>query len=241
MRHYEKPVEAPYWLTGLLNSVRKALSDIWETPLRLKNYTTADLPDPARYMQGLIYDETEQKVALSIGSEWRYLFADDRASNYESHLVEISSDETTALTAGAAKKTIRWPYKFRLEHPEGGLGVRAHLATTSSSGAVSVDINQDGASILSTILSIDQDEKTSVTAGTPAVLSNGVLEDDAEITFDIDAAGTGAAGLKVWLIGYQLGDFGILYEGDMNVTANDLEMLEGDMTDGDDILLQEAA
>ena len=40
-------------------------------------------------------------------------------------------------------------------------------------------------------------EKTSTTAATAAVISDSAIADDAELTFDIDTAGTGAAGLKV--------------------------------------------
>src|SRR3546814_18818128 len=75
------------------------------------------------------------------------------------------------------------------------------LTTASSSGAVTVDINEAGSTILSTKLTIDQGEKTSTTAATPAVISDASLGDDAEITIDVDGAGTDAAGLKVTLIG----------------------------------------
>jgi hypothetical protein len=68
---------------------------------------------------------------------------------------------------------------------------------------VTVDINEGGSTILSTKLSIDANEKTSTTAATAAVISDTALANDSEITFDIDAAGTGAKGLKVALIGYQ--------------------------------------
>ncbi len=111
------------------------------------------------------------------------------------------SDETTAITAGAGKVTYRMPYAFTLRSSP--LGVRASLTTASSSGVVTVDINEAGTSILSTKLTIDQSEKTSTTAATPAVVSDVTLADDAEITIDIDGAGTGAAGLKVYLIGYR--------------------------------------
>lgn len=107
-------------------------------------------------------------------------------------------DETTTITAGTAKLTFRMPFGFR------ALDVRASLATASSSGAVTVDINEGGSSILSTEITIDQDEKTSVTAATPAVISDPVLADDAEMTVDIDDAGTGAKGLKVALLGYRI-------------------------------------
>ena len=76
---------------------------------------------------------------------------------------------------------------------------RASLATASTSGIPEVDINKNGVSIFSTLLSIDANEKTSVTAATPAVLSTTTFADDDELTFDIDVAGTGAKGLKVTL------------------------------------------
>lgn len=242
MRDFFRPTEAPYWLAGVLASIREALGDIWPRPLLLKDYSTAALPDPGAFRQGLAYDSDENDIAFSDGATWRYLFSGAEPTIYESHLIELG-DDTSVLTGGTAKKVLRWPYKFVLEHPEGGLGVRASLAAASSSGAVAVDINQDGTSILATALSIDESETTSVTAGTPAVLANAVLEDDAQLSFDVDAAGAGARGLKLWLIGYRLGsdDFGIVLEGDMNITANDLEMLEVDMTGGIDLLLQEAA
>jgi hypothetical protein len=51
-----------------------------------------------------------------------------------------------------------------------------------------------------TKVTIAASSKTSV-GGTPAVLTTTALTDDAEITVDIDGAGTGAKGLKLWLIG----------------------------------------
>jgi hypothetical protein len=51
-------------------------------------------------------------------------------------------------------------------------------------------------------LTIDNTEKTSKTAATPAVISDTALADDAEITIDIDQVGDGTAkGLKITLIG----------------------------------------
>jgi hypothetical protein len=81
--------------------------------------------------------------------------------------------------------------------------VRASLTTAQASGSIfTVDINESGTSILSTKLTIDNTEKTSVTAATPAVISDSSLADDAEITVDIDQIGNGTAkGLKITLIG----------------------------------------
>lgn len=106
-------------------------------------------------------------------------------------------DETTAITTGVAKVTFRMPYAFTVT------AVRASLTTVSSSGIPTVDINEAGVSILSTKLTIDASEKTSTTAATAAVISDASLADDAEMTIDIDVAGTGAAGLKVYIIGYR--------------------------------------
>ena len=108
-----------------------------------------------------------------------------------------ASDETTALTTGTAKVTFRMPVAFTLT------AVRASLTTAQASGSIfTVDINQSGSSVLGTKLTIDNTEKTSVTAATPATITTSALTDDAEITIDIDQIGNGTAtGLKITLIG----------------------------------------
>jgi hypothetical protein len=110
-------------------------------------------------------------------------------------IIVAASDEATTLTAGTSYVTFRMPFAMTLT------SVRASLTTASTSGAVTVDINEGGATLLSTKLTIDQDEKTSTTAATPAVISDSALADDAEISIDVDGAGTGATGLKITLIG----------------------------------------
>ena len=107
------------------------------------------------------------------------------------------SDESTALTTGTAKVTFRMPFGFTLT------GVRGSVTTAPTGSVLTVDINADGTSILSTKLTIDASEKTSTTAATPAVISDTALADDAEITIDIDTVGStvAGAGLKVYLIG----------------------------------------
>lgn len=105
------------------------------------------------------------------------------------------SDLTTDLTAAT---NVGY---FRVPRPMQNVSVRASLLTASSSGVVTVDINRNGASILSTKLTIDANEKTSVTAATAAVLTTTTLSDDDEITIDIDTAGTGAKGLIVTVMG----------------------------------------
>ena len=108
-----------------------------------------------------------------------------------------ASDETTALTTGTKKVTFRMPFAMTLT------AVRASLTTAQASGSIfTVDIKEGGTTILSTKLTIDNAEKTSTTAATPAVISDTALADDAEITIDIDQIGNGTAtGLKITLIG----------------------------------------
>lgn len=108
------------------------------------------------------------------------------------------SDETNSLTTGSAKYTFRMPFNMTLTE------VRASATTAPSGSLIIVDINQSGTSILSTKLSIDENEKTSLTATTPAVISTSALVNDAEITLDIDQVGAPAAtgkGLKILLKG----------------------------------------
>jgi len=119
------------------------------------------------------------------------------------HVIAVAcSDETTALTTGAAKATFRMPYAFTLTD------VRASVTTAPTGGTLlTVDVNEGGAgsSILSTRLTFDASAKTTTTASTPRVISDTSLADDAEITIDIDAVGStiAGAGLKVYLIGYR--------------------------------------
>jgi hypothetical protein len=111
-------------------------------------------------------------------------------------LIFAVSDETTDITTGTAKVTFRAPKAMTIT------AVRASLSTTSSSGTPTVDINEGGTTILSTKLTIDAGEKTSTTAAVAAVISDASIADDAEITIDIDVAGTGAKGLKVYIYYY---------------------------------------
>ena len=107
-------------------------------------------------------------------------------------LIMAVSDETTALTTGTAKTTFRMPYALTLT------AVKVSLTTTSSSGNPTIDINESGTSILSSPVAITAGQTTAT-----ATVGDSSLANLAEMTVDIDVAGTGATGLKVYLIGYQ--------------------------------------
>lgn len=101
------------------------------------------------------------------------------------------SDETTFLTTGTGKLS------FRMKSAGTLVAVRISLVAAQTSGSIfTVDINKNGTTVLSTKLTIDNNEKTSVTAATPAVISVTSFADDDEVTIDIDQTSGTAAGLK---------------------------------------------
>ena len=107
-------------------------------------------------------------------------------------------DETTTITTGTAKLSFSFPFAFHVT------GYVATLATASSSGVVTLDINDGGTTTISTKLTVDANELTSATAATPYVLSDNEIAANAVISVDVDAAGTGAKGLKLWVFGYRV-------------------------------------
>jgi hypothetical protein len=124
-------------------------------------------------------------------------FVQDALSKRVEAIQVAASDEISALTVGNGKTTFRMPYAMTLT------GIRASLTTAQTSGTIfTVDVKQNGVSILSTLLTIDNTEKTTTTAAIPAVISTSALTDDSEIRIDITQIGDGTAkGLKVTLLG----------------------------------------
>ena len=108
------------------------------------------------------------------------------------------SDETTAIDSTGTKCTFFMPYGYTIE------SVRASLTTTSSSGTPTIDISEDGTSIMTTTkITIDPGDLLSLDSATQPVLTDSVLADEAKITIDVDVTGTGATGLKCYIIGYK--------------------------------------
>jgi len=111
-------------------------------------------------------------------------------------------DETTAIDATGQKISFRMPFAMTLN--AGILGVKGSLVTAGTGGALlTVDINESGVTILSTKLTFDATETTSVSAATPVVINDVNLAADSIITVDVDTLDTGgvAAGLKISLLG----------------------------------------
>lgn len=109
------------------------------------------------------------------------------------------SDETTGITTGTAKIVFRMPRAMRLTK------IKSSLSVASTANPVTVDIKIAGNSVFGTNkLSIDQNEKTSETAATPASFTAQDVADDAEVQVDITGAGTAAKGLKIVFLGIRL-------------------------------------
>lgn len=120
-------------------------------------------------------------------------------ANIPSDLIVAVTADDVAVAVANNKLTFRMPYAMTL------VEVRANVVTAPTGSGIVVDINQGESSILSTKLSIDVNQKTSTTAAVPAVISNASLNDDAEITIDIDQIGStiAGAGLKLLLKGFR--------------------------------------
>lgn len=191
-------------------------ADVTYTPSTLANWTGG--VDP-----GQVDDALDQLAARVVAADsWPSAYADatdwiggvlpdnsgraidqlaDRVNGFETlhpeSIIIACSDETTALTVGLAKVTFRMPFAMTVDQ------VKASLSVAQTSGSIlTVDINDGGTSILSTKLTVDNNEKTSTTAATVAVISDSALAADAEITIDIDQIGDSTAkGLKVIING----------------------------------------
>lgn len=103
------------------------------------------------------------------------------------------SDETTPLATGTGKIKIRLPWAGTL------IALRASLSTAQTSGSIlTIDVNKNGTTVLSTKLTIDNTELTSTTAATPPVISVSSFADDDQLSVDIDQIGDATAkGLKI--------------------------------------------
>ena len=121
----------------------------------------------------------------------------DAAPQLEHFEIPIT-DKTTALATGTPAYDFEVGYDFQLTR------VGARLGTVQSSGtAATFDIKANGTSILSTKITIDNNEKSSRTAATQPVISAPSLNAGHLLTFPIDAVGTGGKGASIILIGYQ--------------------------------------
>jgi hypothetical protein len=151
----------------------------------------------------IVDDAAGESVTIAKWESRRTTAADLAAGGAEPlQIIPIAcSDETTALTAGTNKVEFIVPIAWTLS------SVAASVKTAPTGAALQVDINEDtgggATSILSTKITIDIGEKTSLTAAAPPVLSDTSLAAGSILTIDLDQVGStvAGAGLKVYLIG----------------------------------------
>ena len=139
-------------------------------------------------------------------------FEDPQKKIWDASLQEIMNALTTevAFSIGAAASTLDAdlvvatdqiimfaPYDMTLTEIFAGVGTQA------TDAAIIVDINVNGSTILSTKITIDASEDTSLTAATPPVISSTSFTKGDKITVDIDQIGSTIAGkdLSVYLKG----------------------------------------
>ena len=94
------------------------------------------------------------------------------------------------------------PYAMTLN--AGIAGVKGSLVTAGTGvNLLTVDINEGGSTILSTKLTFDSTETTTISGATPVIISDTALAADSIITIDVDQLDSGgvAAGLKITLMG----------------------------------------
>ena len=121
------------------------------------------------------------------------LQVEQTASIQDFMMITVSADNTD-LQTGTGLVTLRAPFGMELYQIP-----RASLSTNGTS-QTTIDINVGGSTIMNTNkLIIDANEGTSTSASTAAALTMTTINDDDQITIDVDAAGTGARGLKVTL------------------------------------------
>jgi hypothetical protein len=190
-----------YRFTGSAWADDTAAGSVPEAPVDGKAYTRKDSAWSQADAADVAYDNTASGLtSADVQAAIDEVFAAIPSDAPIQSIVAACSDETTALTVGANKVTFRNPYAATFIVT----GVKASLTTAQATGALlTVDIKETGVSLLSTKITIDNTEKTSITAATPPVISDASIAADAEISVDISQIGDGTAkGLKVYLIGH---------------------------------------
>ena len=111
--------------------------------------------------------------------------------------VFAASDTSTEITTGTAKESLRIPFAMTLT------AVWADVVTAPTGSSIQIDLNESGASILSTPISIDAGETYSQDAAVLPVISDPNLAAGSVITPDFDQVGLtfGGAGVKIYLLG----------------------------------------
>ncbi len=102
------------------------------------------------------------------------------------------SDETTAVTTGTGKGSLVFPFAVTL--------VDVYVVAATAGTAITVDLNKNGSTILSTKMTIDSGEYSSSSAATPPVISDTAVAAGDVLTWDVDSLTGTWKGLKAWIV-----------------------------------------
>lgn len=162
-----------------------------------------DLPTPAWDFQtpkrgwATVYNYGDSKRYQFTGSVWEEFLSGSGGGGggggATADIIAAVTPADTVITTGVS-------HAFAPIIRAGNIfGVQADLLTASSSGTVTVDIKKNGTSILTTLLTIDATELSSLTAAVAAVLdgTQTSVEPGDRLTFQVTGAGTGAKDLVV--------------------------------------------
>jgi hypothetical protein len=135
-------------------------------------------------------------------SKWNSVFTTVRSNSADWKLEDVlvaCSDETTELTTGVAT-TFRAPFGLALTT------IRASVNSAPTGSSIIINVLNNNSSILSTPLSIDANEETSLTANVPVVISNPIIQDNSKVSIVITQVGSTfkGAGLKLDFKGYRI-------------------------------------
>jgi hypothetical protein len=183
--------------TGTLNFGTENLFKAFGSANSLAGYFEIELTDSGGNVSTVIQAPTTiLGPVIGDGVAGVGSFASYITETYETIITSVTGEDGNAST-GTGKVTFRMPYAMTLTD------VRASVKTAPTGATIVCDLNEGGGTVLSTKVSIDAGETTSTTAGTPPVISDSALADDAEMTIDVDQVGSSSAGvgLKVYLIG----------------------------------------
>lgn len=70
MRRFFEPATAPAWLKPVLSSIRAALGDVWDVPVRPFQSASASLPPAGEHEGGLAYETGVGLLRCSNGATW---------------------------------------------------------------------------------------------------------------------------------------------------------------------------
>ena len=162
----------------------------------LLTFNTASARLPVSATNGFILTTNS---GVADGIEW----AANTHSSPTQNMSMALGDESTVLAAASTTVpvvTFNMPYGFTLTNV-----IVSAVAAPTGAALVTVDVHENGTTILSTKVTIDASEKTSATAATPVVISDSALAVNSLIEIFVDQIDTDntAAGLKIYLIGNQ--------------------------------------